>query len=65
MVSLWSGVGIRQFLGRLAFTEWVFNTLEPRGLYSTIELSVGKGTGNIFYPLLGGAGKDFASSMLP
>lgn len=39
----------RQFLGRLAFTEWVFNTLEPRGLYSTIQSSVGKGTVDIFY----------------
>lgn len=52
---------VRQFLGRLAFTEWVFNTLEPRGLYSTTQLSVRKGAVDISYPLQGRAGKDFRS----
>lgn len=42
---------VRQFLGRLAFTEWAINALEPRGLYSNIQWSVGKRTMNSFYPL--------------
>lgn len=57
---------VRQFLDRLAFTEWVFNTLEPRGLNSTMQWSVGKGTVNsLFYLMQGGAGKDSGSSLLP